>query len=149
MRNYAVAAVNTAVVAADGAWVVYQPASALGRGSIYDLVQGCGDTPADHAAGFTLRRATTGGTSTSVTPSPLDPADSASSILAGNIVTTEPGTPGVSLLTFAMNQRMTFRWVAQPGSELVIPATNNAAIENYVTVTSAAFDLNYTVLFSE
>lgn len=102
------------------------------RLKIYDVMFGSEATPADAAILWTLRRHTAGGTNTSVTPQPLDPADAATEFDAGENHTIEPTyTAGAIMLNIALNQRATFRWVAAPGGEIVTPATasNGVGIE--------------------
>lgn len=91
---------------------------------VYDAVVGSEATPADAALLWTFRRCTAAGTSTSVTPQNLDPASSTTEYDAGENHTVEPTyTAGAILLNIPLNQRATFRWVAAPGGELVMPAT--------------------------
>lgn len=91
---------------------------------VYDAVIGSEATPADAAILWTFRRCSAAGTSTSVTPQNLDPASSTTEYDAGENHTIEPTlTAGAILLNIPLNQRATFRWVAAPGGELVMPAT--------------------------
>ena len=102
------------------------------RLKVYDLIVGSEATPADAAILWTVRRCTAAGTSTGVTPQNLDPADATTEYDAGENHTIEPTyTAGAILLNIPVNQRATFRWVAQPGGELVLPATaaNGCGIE--------------------
>lgn len=99
----------------------------VGRGRLYDLVFGSDASPADATFVWQVARTTAYGTNTAVTPKPLDIADAVWPHLAGHIHTVEPTyTAGEILLSVPMNQRTTFRWVAQPGGELVWPSTNSA-----------------------
>jgi hypothetical protein len=94
------------------------------RPSIYDLTIGCSAAPGDTATRFLVQRHTDPGTSTAITPRPLDPNDPASVCSAGSNHTVEPTyTANVILLDINVNQRATYRWVAAPGGELKIPAT--------------------------
>lgn len=94
------------------------------RIKVYDAIIGSEATPADAALLWTFRRCTAAGTSTSVTPLNLDPASAATEADAGENHTVEPTfTAGAILLNIPLNQRATFRWVAAPGGELVMPAT--------------------------
>ena len=94
------------------------------RLKVYDVMFGSEATPADAALLWTLRRCTAAGTSTGVTPQNLDPSDAATEYDAGENHTIEPTfTAGAILLNITLNQRATFRWVAAPGGELVMPAT--------------------------
>lgn len=99
--------------------------TALRRGKVYDLMVGADGTPADNALVWDISRMTAAGTATSVTPLPLDPADSAMLGVSSANATVEPTvTATSSVWNVAVNQRASFRWVAAPGSELVYPATN-------------------------
>ena len=121
------------------------------RGKIYDLVLGSDATPADQAASFELKRTTALGTEASgFAPVPLDPADGASDFDAGIGHSTEPTqTASSELLRFSLNQRASFRWVAAPGSELVIPATTNNGINLVRRASTAAYVMDATILFEE
>lgn len=91
---------------------------------VYDVIVGSEATPADAAILWTFRRCSAAGTSTGVTPQNLDPADATTEYDAGENHTIEPTyTAGAILLNIPLNQRATFRWVAAPGGELVLPAT--------------------------
>lgn len=83
------------------------------RGKLYDLMLGSEGTVADNPALWQVQRCTAAGTSTSVTPQPLDPADAATEMDAGTNHTIEPTyTANAFMLSIALNQRATFRWVA-------------------------------------
>jgi hypothetical protein len=102
------------------------PGSNMRRAKIYDLVFGSEATPADNAFLWEVQRCTTAGTAgTNPTPVALDSADSlASTIVAGQAHTVNPTqSANTFALRIGLNQRATFRWVAAPGGELVIPAT--------------------------
>ena len=106
-------------------------------------------SPADNPFQYIVQRCTALGTSTGVTPSPLDPADAATEADAGENHTVEPTyTAGLVLLAIGLNQRATFRWVAPPGGELVYPATaaNGIGIQ---TPTSSAVVITGTLYFAE
>lgn len=90
----------------------------------YDFVVGSEATPADASILWTFRRCTAAGTNTSVTPINLDPASATTEYDAGENHTVEPTyTAGAILYNVPVNQRATYRWVAAPGGELVMPAT--------------------------
>jgi hypothetical protein len=106
------------------------------RGRIYDIVIGSDATPADVATEFNLIRGTVSGTGTSTpTGRALDPADPAALITAKvGTFTGQTKTANTSMLNIALNQRATFRWVAVPDGEIVIPAT----ADNWVGLESIA-----------
>ena len=112
--------------------VIGMTSAATIRPAIYDIVLGCGATPADLAGRIAVARFTAAGTSTAVTPLALDPQDPASLAAGGSNHTVEPTyTAGGILLQFGLNQRATFRWVAAPGGELKAPATAANGIGMY------------------
>lgn len=101
------------------------------RFKLYDVMFGSEATPADAAILWTITRAdgTGAGTATGVTAAKLDPADVAAIADPVENFTAEPTTyEGVALVSVALNQRASFRWVASPGGELICPATVNALL---------------------
>ncbi len=125
------------------------PGSSMRRVKIYDAIFGSEATPADNAFLWQYQRTTAAGTSTAVTPQPLDPADAACAAVAGQNHTVEPTyTANAILLTVPLNQRPTFRWVAKDGKELVIPATANAGI-GIKTPTASAVAITNNLMFEE
>jgi len=127
-------------------------ATPTGRPMIYDLMVGSVATPADQAAAFSVCRTTGIGTPAGTyTPNNLDPAGPAGQCVAGvGAYSAEPTkTANKELLRWSLNQRATFRWVAQPGSELILPATqNNGACLQTVSSTGTQV-YESTVLFQE
>lgn len=116
------------------------------RARIFDLVLGSEGSPADNAFLWVYQRCTAAGTSTSVTPRNLDPADATTEFDAGQNHTVEPTyTAGAELLYVPLNQRATFRWVAAPGCELVIPATasNGVGIQTPTSSAVVVTSTNY------
>ena len=97
----------------------------LTSAKIYDVLIGSDGAPSDNAITWDISRQTAAGTSTSITPLALDPTVRACGT-AGTANFTAEGTitAASSVFNIAINQRASYRWVAAPGSELVIPATN-------------------------
>lgn len=121
------------------------------RPRVYDLIVGSDATPADNAAEYVLQRYTAAGTSTSVTPQALDSGDPASLCSAGEAHSVEPTyTANAILLQFALNQRATFRWVAAPGGEIVLPATaaNGVGLQ-VISIAGSAINVNACIHFEE
>src|SRR5882757_6833051 len=113
---------TASAVASLGSWGA--DATRPRRGKFYDIIVGSEAAPADNAFLYIFQRCTALGTSTAVTPSPLDPADAVTESDAGENHTVEPTyTANLVLLALPLNQRATFRWVAPQGGELVYPAT--------------------------
>lgn len=104
-------------------------ATTLRRGWVYDLMFGADGTPADNQVTYKVDRQTTTGTRTAATAAPLDAADAAGLLTCGVVTTIEPTvTAATQLVEISMNQRASYRWVAAPGGELVVPATNVAGV---------------------
>lgn len=123
MANYAVDLQRTASTSASVGSVTAD-ATRPRRFKLYELNIGSEASPADNNFLWRVQRCTAAGTSTGVTPFPLDPADAATEMDAGENHTVEPTyTSSAILLHLPLNQRATFRWVAAPGGELVAPAT--------------------------
>lgn len=108
---------------------LFNPAATpTSRGRIVDVVVGSVATPADQAADFLLNRTTAVGTEGSgLVPNNLDAGGPAGAYDSGlGVFTAEPTyTAAKQLLAFQLNQRATFRWVAAPGYELIMAATQN------------------------
>lgn len=103
-------------------------ASPTKRGAIFDILVGCAATPADQATKFFVQRSTAVGTEASgFVPANVDPGGPAVGEYDSGIAhSAEPTyTASKQLLAFSLNQRATFRWVAAPGSELKMTATQN------------------------
>ena len=102
------------------------------RPAVYDILLGCGATPADLAGRWAVQRYSASGSATSVTPAPLNTSNPASNVTAGKTNTVEPTyTASTEMLLFGLNQRATFRWVAAPGGEIVLPAVAASGIGIY------------------
>jgi hypothetical protein len=151
MANYGVYVTRTAS-ATLSTGVFTAAASNMRRAKIYDIVVGSAATPADNAFLWQMQRCTTAGTAGSaVTPQSLDSADSiASTIVVGQAMTVDPTlTAGAIPWTVPLNQRATFRWVAAPGSELVIPATASNGFALRTPTAGGLVEVDSTVLFQE
>lgn len=106
--------------------------ASLRRAWIYEVDVGASAVPnaTDCEIVWQWSRQTAAGTSTAGTPVPLDSADTAAGTV-GSLNFTAEGTVTASseLLTLALNQRNSQRWIARDEkSALIIPATNLAGI---------------------
>lgn len=120
------------------------------RPRVYDILVGSYATPADNAGRYVFQRTTTAGTATSVTPQALDSGDPAATATAGMAHSGEPTyTSNAILLGVSMNQRATFRWVAAPGSELVLPAAANGLGMLVKEVGGSAVTMDACMLYEE
>lgn len=108
------------------------------RPRIYDIIFGQGGTPADNVVRWEVPRATTSATGTAAVEVTLDPGAPAAEVLSEEEITIGPTvTVDSQLLDFDLNQRATFRWVAAPGGEIVLPAL--AANSIFFNCSSAAY----------
>lgn len=100
-------------------------ATTLRRGWVYDIMVGADGTPADNVINWIVNRNSSAGTGSSHAPTPLDSGDAACLLVGLVNHTIEPTVTDVTgLVQIAVNQRASYRWVAAPGGELIIPATN-------------------------
>jgi hypothetical protein len=123
------------------------------RVKIYDLCMGSDATPADQATKYALQRSTTAGTTptTAITPQALDAADPAAVAVGnqGTFAANPTLTANAFLLQWSQNQRATYRWVAAPGKELIVPATSANGIALLSLVTTAAYNAVYSFEIEE
>lgn len=132
---------------------VFDPAATpTKRAKIYEILVGSVATPADQAAKFYVGRTTAVGTEGSgFTPVNIDGAGPAGECDAGvGVFSAEPTyTASKQLLVFSLNQRATFRWVAAPGSELMLIATQNygAGLKTSSSTSTQAYEA--CILFEE
>jgi hypothetical protein len=90
---------------------------------------GCDQTPADNAIGWCVDRQSSLGTGTTQVAPPLETTDAAALIVCTVCHTIEPiVTATTKLWEMGINQRAGYRWVAYPGGEFVVPATNVTGI---------------------
>ena len=126
-----------------------QPATGMPRIKLYDLIFGSEATPADNVFLVEVNRSTAAATGTAVVPNALDPADSLAAVTLPkeNLTVQGTNTAGAVPLSFALNQRATFRWVAAPGGEIVVAATANAGLHfntpTAVGTVAASLSANY------
>jgi hypothetical protein len=98
------------------------------RPYLMDLMISSNATPADNSSEWQLLKSTAAGTSTAVTPKPLDDADPVAISTSGKNHSAEPTYTGVAMLDVAHNQRATFRWIAAPGEEIIVAATSTNGV---------------------
>lgn len=124
MARWAVAA-NKGAASVKSVGIVTAAAASMRRARVYDITFGSSATPGDTAANWIVQRQTAAATGAALTPTSLDPSDTlASTILAMGTVTVDGTlTANLFLLNVPLNQRASFRWVAAPYGELIIPAT--------------------------
>jgi len=123
----------------------------VSRGRIGNIIISSGATPDDQANNFEVMRTTGVGTEAGgQTPVPLDPDTKPSAFDAGYGHSVEPTeTAGSEMLALSLNQRASISWLANPGSELIMPATTNNGISIVRRSGTAAYVLDCTVIFEE
>ncbi len=125
-------------------------AASMRRAKVYDWTMGSSSAPADNTFTHIAQRQTAAATGAAVVPSSLDPADTLATTIIGLDTVTVDGTLTAATIVFrkALNQRATFRWVAAPYGELIIPATaSNGFMFGVSAATTNTFD--YDVHFEE
>lgn len=148
MANYtAVMARTASTTLAVGSLV---SSATVRRTKLYDLLLSQAEaTPADAGTRYDIQRCTAAGTSTAVTPQLLDPADGAALTACGQNHTVQPTLTANQIpLSIGLNQRATFRWVAQPGGEIVTPATSASGLA-FTTPVAALVATSITAHFQE
>ena len=149
-RSYSVFADNIAAQASATVPQAQIVGATTVRPKLFDFMLGSPSTPADQAASWVIKRSTTASTGgTAVTPSALDPGDPAAISSAMVAPTMSAPTLSVILLQWAQNLRATFRWVAAPGKELVVPATASNGLTLLNPVLTSAFNVSMTLAFEE
>lgn len=94
-------------------------------GKIFDIAFGTIGTPADNTMEWDISKQTAAGTATAVTPTTLDGSNGVARLVAEANYTAEGTiTANSSVFYLPVNQRASYRFAFNPGSELVIPATD-------------------------
>lgn len=132
--------------AASGIVKVETPATTR-RAYVYKWTVGPeGIVATDNQFSIRLKRQSTAGTWTAVTPSPLDDEDAVSLCVAGSN-STAAGTAGVILIEVGINSRAGYTDVAVPGAEYVVPSTSAAGIIMEFGTISGGTDLMIGTIF--
>jgi hypothetical protein len=131
--RYGVGLQQSATSTVDGATATDAVGELLGttavRGRIYDLLFGHGSAAGDVTLRWEVARATTSATGSAAQGNALDLDAPTPEILPEEEVTVGPTvTADAQVLDFDLNQRATFRWVAAPNGEILIPASATAAV---------------------
>ena len=108
------------------AFAITSNASTANRAWIGEVYFGNEGTPADLAGTYLFERVTTAGTAgAAVTAGQNDLADRAAQCVTGENYSSEPTVVSNEIcLEVPMNHRGTYRWVAPPGAEPVLPAVS-------------------------
>lgn len=114
---------------------------------IYEWSIGPGAAAEDSNYTVDIKRQTTAGTWTSVTPAPIDDAAAGSKATAGR-ASTAAGTASTIMGYWGFNQRSGIRWVAVPGGEFVVNrGVSSGIILEYAVVQGTA--VNYGLIAFE
>lgn len=123
------------------------------RYKLCDWVYGAAEgTVGDGVFEWEIQRCTTAGTAgTNPTPASIDPGDTlAATTVCGQAHSANPTlTANQVLYSAGLNQRATFRYVAQPGRELIVPATASNGLGFTTPIASAAVACRFWALFEE
>ena len=153
MPDYHVEGIQTVASPDDTTLTLEAPGSAQ-RAKIFEFTTGFNlASPADILLSVRAHRfVTNDGVGDARTPNPLDPAD-------GPAVTTCLTNHGTEPTTYTtdeevwgpngMHMRATYRWVASPGKEIVIPNTASVGVGWLATHASSVPDHLMSVYFSE
>lgn len=97
-------------------------------------------TPVDLRYSYIVHRVTGSATGSAVIPAPYDVADGASLCTAEHLITADAASfsAGAELLRFPLHANASFRWVANPGRELVGPATSANGLSFGVSAASTS-----------
>jgi hypothetical protein len=131
--------------------MAYMASAAGVRPKIFEFAISSHASPADYASQFSIMRTTTaaptGGNAQASVPA-IDPGDPAS-LATGYDSATGGATMSTNMYTVAVNLRASFRWVAAPGKEFVVPNTiyNGAGI--VVNAQSTAYYPDLSLMWEE
>lgn len=112
------------------------------RAKVLDWKFGCSLAPADNSFVHIIQRCSAVPTGATKTPNATDPADTLASTQQAFDTITVDGTLTANAFAanIALNQRASFRWVAAPYDELIIPATaSNGFMFGVSAATSTTF----------
>ncbi len=124
------------------------------RAKVFDFTSGFTlASPSDNLLTVTAQRFTTDdGTGTARTPAPLDPADGAAVTTCLTNHTIEPSAYTANEEIWGpigQHMRATYRWVAAPGKELVIPNSASNGIGWFADHASVTPEHYMSIYFSE
>ncbi len=110
-------------------------------------------SPSDNLLSVRMHRfITADGTGTARTPNPLDPAEGASVATCLQNHTVEPTTYTTDeevVGPFGQHMRVTYRWVAAPGKEIVVPDTASVGVGFIASHASVTPEHLISAFFSE
>lgn len=119
------------------------------KAAIWEFYIGPGAAPSDVANTYNLTRATNAGTTptqSSLTEEPTNPQFGAAvAIATAGTWATDPAAGNIVYGTFGLHAKMGYRWVAQPGRELVCAIAAANGIYTNTVLAAAAIAMTHTV----
>ncbi len=135
--RYAITGQEAAVGASEATALGVSSAGAGNIVSVYEIMMSASGALADESIKWEAQRMTAAGTSTSVTPAPLNfGLNVTAEAAAGENHTVEPTYATESIIVLGLHVRSVYRWVASPGGELI--STNSAGSGFGVTTAQAS-----------
>ena len=115
-------------------------ATGIRRSKIFSFGIGCTAASNDGVHQYTVHRVTGTATGTAVTPQPLDPADAIAFCTAKHLVTVDAASfaAGAEVYREPLNGRASWQWNANPGKEIVSPATASNGVSLGVSAASTS-----------
>lgn len=130
--------------------MIYMASAAGVRPKIFEFVIGSSAAPVDYSSRYQIARTITADPTGGAAPTigALDGADPAA--LASAYDSCTGGTTLSTILYMvAVNQRATFRWVAAPGKEFVVPNTIHVGAGIQIAAQSTAYNTDLSLLWEE
>ncbi len=151
MSSYSVAVPDIVAGADPQTLINVFSVAGVGRGKINNIILSSGATPDDQAANYEVKRTTGVGTEAGgQTPVPLDPDTQPSSFDGGYGHSVEPTeTANSEMLALALNMRASISWLANPGSEIIMPATTNNGVSVVRRSSTGVYVIDCTIIFEE
>lgn len=151
MSSYSVAVPNIVAGANPQTLINIFSVAGVSRGKIGNIILSSGATPDDQANNFEVMRTTGIGTEGGgQTPQKLDPDTAPSGFDGAYGHSVEPSeTANSQMLALSLNLRASISWLANPGSELIMPATTNNGINVVRRTGTALYVLDCTIIFEE
>jgi hypothetical protein len=130
--------------------MIYMATAAGVRPKIFEFSIGASGTPADYASRFLLARSSTAAPTGGAAPTvgPLDFADPAA-LASAYDAATGGETMSTVLYMVSVNQRATYRWIAAPGKEFLVPNTQYAGLGLQIAAQSTAYNTDLSLLWEE
>ncbi len=127
---------------------VRNPASPQRRFQLMEFCVSSPITPVDVTTSYFLQHMSSIASSTSINGAPLDRDSAASTLTAASGGNPTPITPGF-IYAVSVNQRASWRWVAQPNGSVIVPATANNGVYLGIQSTTGTATVDATIIWAE